>query len=153
MLWPSIDHDRPFLEDTMTKFNSMLSLSALTFAGALFAMPLLSSGAQASVTSDLMQCKFNTKQKVVSCCQRILHDRKRPTWMPGGENACGQASVCIGSSRKGRVSAVAVAQAKPRCFIRIVRERENSRPDEPRQQPRPEREQLRDTPTFTPANN
>lgn len=103
----------------MTKFNATLSLSTLAAVGALMAMPLFAGSANAGATSDLMRCKFNTKQKVVDCCQRILHDQQKPQWLPGGEGNCAAATKCVGTYKSRQVAAIAYVPAKPRCFITI----------------------------------
>jgi hypothetical protein len=100
----------------MTRFQTTLSLSTLSLAGALFAMPLFSGGADASVTSQLLKCQFGTKNKVVSCCKNILHDNQRPEWMSQG-HTCQTIIKCVGGG--GSTYAATYVPANRRCAVYI----------------------------------
>jgi hypothetical protein len=108
------------LEFIMTKTLNVLSLSSLALLGAMFALPVISSDANASATSQLMRCQFNTKQKVVDCCQRVLRDERKPQWMKATGGNCSSAAVCVPGGRQGRAAlSFASAKPKPKCFIKI----------------------------------
>jgi hypothetical protein len=127
------------LEFIMTKTLNLLSLSTLALVGAIFALPAISSDANASATSQLMRCQFNTKQKVVDCCQRVLRDERKPQWMKEASGNCSSAAVCVPGKKQGRspISFVAAKQ-KPKCFIKIRNYDEpikgGESPDTPREQ-------------------
>jgi hypothetical protein len=100
---------------TLSKTIPVASLALLGYA-------LLASSAQASVTSELNKCRYDTKQKVIECCNRVLRDEDKPQWMLESNRNCRSAAVCFGQA-KGGGSPVAIAYvaAKPKkkCFIKI----------------------------------
>ncbi len=77
----------------------------------------LTSGAEASTTSQLNKCRYNDKRQVVECCERILRDEDKPYWMVEGGHNCNSSAVCT-PKRRGFQKA-SFSAAKPRCYIRI----------------------------------
>jgi hypothetical protein len=99
------------MEDKMNK--GQFSLIAATFVGlSAFAMSSLS--AQAGMTEDLGKCRFYEKEKVIACCNRIIHyGKKRPLWMMESESSCQTAAYCV-PKKYGRTYL-----GKPRCYIQV----------------------------------
>ena len=137
MLWSTINHDHNTMETTMTK-NTLFSTAAAALSAAVLAMPLLAGSASASTTSKLMSCQFDTKNKVVDCCQRVLRNEKRPMWMPAGNGGCSTVAKCVGGGKGGKVaiSYVAAPGRKPKCGIYIPPTNDNGgRDDDKRPSP------------------
>jgi hypothetical protein len=109
------------LEFIMNTLQTSLSLSAVAVIGSLLAMPLLTSEANASVTSQLMSCQFNSKQKSVDCCQKILRTQKKPIWMINAGGSCSSAVKCVGGGSRDRAALTAVPNVR-KCRIYILEE-------------------------------
>ena len=130
----------------MTK--TALFTTAAAVSAAVLALPLLASSASASATSKLMSCQFDTKNKVVDCCQRVIRDEKRPMWMPAGNGGCASVAKCVGGGKKPSAVAIAyVPTRKPKCGIYIpqIQDGGGSNDDTPGTPNRPSRQ--------TPGNN
>jgi hypothetical protein len=93
---------------TTFNFSATLVLAALAFA------PQFSATAHAGVTSDLMNCKFNSRQKTVSCCEYSYKVNARPLWLQGSNGSCSTMVKCVGSKGKYLTSA---NYAKPKCYV------------------------------------
>jgi hypothetical protein len=102
----------------MTKFQMTLAALATT----LLAAPMIIAGAEASTTSDLQNCRYDSRQKTIECCDRIIRNVERlPQWWPTGQRNCSTAGVvkCFGGKRRG-LSAVSYSPSRRlRCFIEI----------------------------------
>jgi hypothetical protein len=109
------------LEFIMNTLQTSLSLSAVAVIGSLLAMPLLTSEANASVTSQLMNCQFNTQQKSVDCCQKILRTQKKPIWMINAGGSCSAAVKCVGGGSRGRF-AISAVRTYRKCRVYILDE-------------------------------
>jgi hypothetical protein len=120
---------------TATKFN----LSALAALAVMAIAPQFSGSAQASVTSDLMNCRYNTRQQTINCCEQILKINDRPQWLRSNGGSCAGVVKCV--AVKQTVTYVAAAP-KPKCFIQIPlddNQRSSTPNDNPRQNQRPSR--------------
>jgi hypothetical protein len=95
----------------MTKTFNILSLSTLALVGALFALPAISSDANASATSQLKRCQFNTKQKVIDCCEHVLRTERKPFWIHDARGSCETLAVCTGKRSASR-----------KCWVRYEQE-------------------------------
>jgi hypothetical protein len=95
---------------TTFNFSAALVLAALAFA------PQISGTAQAGVTSDLMNCKYNSRQKTVSCCEYSFKVNTRPLWLQGSNGSCSTMVKCVGS--KGKYSRTANT-AKTKCYVQL----------------------------------
>lgn len=62
-------------------------------AGSVLIAVAMSAPASASVTSKLSQCKANSRNAVVSCCNGIVRARGVPMWLESRDN-CEKAVVC-----------------------------------------------------------
>jgi hypothetical protein len=100
----------------MTKSQNMLSLSTLALVGALFALPAISSDANASATSKLMNCQFNSMQKTIDCCEKVLRKEDKPLWMIGSGTNCKSVAKCFGGGTVNSISYV----PQRRCRIVIL---------------------------------
>jgi hypothetical protein len=114
-----IDHLRSHsnMEWNMKRnFFSTLAASAV-FSG----IAMLSTGAaEASMTSRLHKCQFNTKSQVVNCCERIVK-HKKPFWMAENNGSCNTAAVCITKSVNVSTAITHVAFKTVKvCYIQIV---------------------------------
>jgi hypothetical protein len=98
------------LEDIMTATKTTLSLSALAIAGAVFVIASFSTSAHASVSSDLLNCKYNTKQKTISCCQQVIRGKKLPRWFREASSSCNAVVKCVGGGEQG---------TRNRCYVYI----------------------------------
>jgi hypothetical protein len=115
----TINHDHDIKETTMTK-TTLLAATAATFATALLAIPLLAGSANASVTSKLQNCRYDSREKVISCCEKVVRRGVKPFWMVQAGGTCGSVVVCKGGGKtSGRpVAAISVvAPRKPKCFV------------------------------------
>jgi hypothetical protein len=115
-LLPSIEQDRQHLEVKMNK-STILAVSAASLSAALLSLSLLSAPANASTTSMLMNCKYNTKQKVIDCCQRILRKQPKPIWLEEGSSGCAAVAKC---SKTG--PSHSITYVPQRCYIQIPSE-------------------------------
>ncbi len=107
----------------MTKTTNILSLSALALIGAVFVLPTLSSDANASATSKLLNCNFDSKQQVVDCCKRVLQTEKKPYWLHDAGGSCGAVSICVPVKQTRRfVATHLAAPPKRKCLIKIPSE-------------------------------
>jgi hypothetical protein len=105
----------------MTVFK-LTAAAALAIVGyAAFA-----TSANASVSSELNKCRYNTKSKVINCCERVLRDEQRPLWMIESGDNCRTAAVCF-PSRRGVIKAS--FGGAPNCFIRFRVRDGGSRPN------------------------
>jgi hypothetical protein len=113
------------LEDIMNTLQTSLSLSAVALVGSLLAMPLLTSTANASVTSQLMNCQFNSKQKSIDCCQKILRTQNKPIWMINAGGSCSSVVKCVGGGGAKGPLAVTYVRAPKRCVVYIPNDNGN----------------------------
>jgi hypothetical protein len=108
--------NKPLLkENIMTKLNITLAGAAV----AMLAVPLFAGSASADVTSQLGNCKYNSREKTMNCCNQIIRNADRlPMWWPIEERSCGNAGVvkCVGG-KKTSPSALYIPPKK--CFIVI----------------------------------
>jgi hypothetical protein len=114
---------------TATKFN----LSAAAVLAALAIAPQLSTSAQASVTSDLMNCRYNSRQQTINCCEQILKINDRPQWLRSNGSSCSGVVKCVSGKQKLTYLA---AVPKPRCYVEIPSD-DNQRSSTPNDNPRP----------------
>jgi hypothetical protein len=91
----------------MTKFTKTFSLSAIAVSVGFFAIPLLTGGAHASMTSELQRCQSNSSVKVLSCCNTATRDNK-PLWMRESGANC-EALVTCAHNRRDK-----------RCYVKIL---------------------------------
>jgi hypothetical protein len=106
------------LEDIMTATQTNFSLSALAIVGAAFGIAILSTSAHASVTSDLLNCKYNTKQKTISCCQQVIRGKTLPRWFKEANSSCSTVVKCGYGGSEG--SSPTGGQGKrSKCFVYI----------------------------------
>jgi hypothetical protein len=88
--------------------------ASLTLAAGLFAIPMLSVPAQADITAQLQNCRFNTYSKTVQCCNYIIKAAERtPIWWPTENRSCNTPGL-IKCARTTYSTA-----AKPRCYINV----------------------------------
>lgn len=97
------------------KTNSGMTFTALAMVGAFMALPMLVGEAQASTTSKLMNCRFDTRQKVMDCCQRVLRTETRPYWISSGSGACSGAVQCYGGGNRQSYA----SNTRRRCYIAL----------------------------------
>jgi hypothetical protein len=114
-----------FPEIIMNTFQTSLSLSAVAVIGSLLAMPLLTSEANASVTSQLMNCQFNSKQKSIDCCQKILRSEKKPIWMVNAGGSCSSVVKCVGGGNAPRPLSITYVPKPKKCIVYIPDENGN----------------------------
>lgn len=105
------------MENIMTRIQSGTTLIALSLTGAILALPLLVGDAKASTTSKLLNCRYDTRQKVMDCCQRVLRTESRPYWISSGTGSCGSVVKCVGGGKKATYATV--ANKPKRCSIVI----------------------------------
>jgi hypothetical protein len=98
------------MEDNMTATKTTLSLSALVIAGVICAVASLTTQAQASVTSQLLNCKYNTKQKTIACCQQVIRANTPPRWYIEAGRSCNAVAKCVGGGD---------GPTRNRCYIYI----------------------------------
>lgn len=114
---------------TATKFN----LSATLVLAALAIAPQFIGSAKAGVTSDLMNCKYNSRQQTINCCEQILKINERPQWLLSNGGSCTGVVKCVAAKQK--ITYIAAAP-KPKCFIQIPHD-DNQRTSRPNDNPRP----------------
>jgi hypothetical protein len=118
---------------------------SLAAAFAIVGYAAFTSGADASTTSQLNKCRYNTKRQVVECCERILRDENKPYWMVEGGHNCNSAAKCTKKSYGTKETfAIAYVPKKPKlkCFIDMHGGDDNDggyNPQEPKQPERPQR--------------
>lgn len=93
---------------TTFNFSATVLLATLAFAPQFFG------SAQAGVTSDLLNCKYNSRQKTVSCCEHTLKVNTRPLWLQGSNGSCSTMVKCVASKGKYLTTA---SNAKPKCYV------------------------------------
>jgi hypothetical protein len=104
------------------------TFASLTLAAGLFAIPMLSVPAQADITAQLQNCRFNTYSKTVQCCNQIIKAAERvPIWWPTENRSCGTNVV------KCAKTTYSIA-AKPRCYINVFFDDSNDGGNNPRRQ-------------------
>jgi hypothetical protein len=91
-------------------------ISCATLIAAALSLPMMLADAQASTTSKLANCKANSKQKVIACCEKTVEDHKRPYWMSKGQNACTAAVVC---SKSNKLTLTHVTAPTLVCYVSI----------------------------------
>jgi uncharacterized membrane protein len=134
------------MEIIMTKIQSGLTLTALALTGAFLALPLLVGDAKASTTSKLMNCRYDSRQKVMDCCQRVLRTESKPYWISSGAGSCSSVVKCVGGGKKTTYGVTASVANKPkRCFVAIPNENSGGRNSSTEAQP----EQKPMTPTHS----
>ena len=108
------------------------TLSASVLLAALIVVPQLSGSANASTTSDLMKCNYNTRLQTINCCEHILKTNETPQWMQSSGGSCTAAVKCVGGKKQ---FATLAAKAKPKCYVQIQYEDNQRSPPtgEPRQ--------------------
>jgi hypothetical protein len=101
----------------MTKLNFTL----IALAATVMAAPLLAGNANASVTSKLGKCKFDSRDKTMNCCDQIMKQAKNaPMWWPTESRSCSSAGVVVCSGgKRGRNGIAAVAVRKPKCWVQV----------------------------------
>ncbi len=128
----------------MTQIQFGLTLTALALTGAFLALPLLVGDAKASTTSKLLSCRYDTRHKVMDCCQRVLRTESKPYWISSGTGSCSSVVRCAGG---GKYGATALIVKKPkRCYVAIPNE--DSHGDNSSAEVQPER-----TPTPRPSKD
>jgi hypothetical protein len=100
----------------MTNFKSIALLGAVAATTTLFALPLFSGAAEASMTSRLNHCRFDTKSKALDCCEDITKNKK-PLWMRENNLSCQQAVVCTPRQKKQSITYVAAPDLS--CYVQI----------------------------------
>jgi hypothetical protein len=106
----------------MNKLQTSLSFSAVVVAGALFALPALTSAANASVTSNLMNCKYNSKQKTISCCQQVIRSKQLPQWFQNAGGSCSAVVKCVGGGgNQNNITFIATPRTR-KCYVYIPNE-------------------------------
>jgi hypothetical protein len=104
------------MEYIMKKIQTGMTLTAFAMVGAFLALPLLVGDAKANATSKLMNCRYDTRQKVMDCCQRVLRTESKPYWISSGLGSCSGAVRCVGGGKKPTYATIAAIKPK-RCFI------------------------------------
>jgi hypothetical protein len=132
------------MENIMTKIQSGLTLTALALTGAFLALPLLVGDAKASTTSKLMNCRYDSRQKVMDCCQRVLRTESKPYWISSGTGSCSSVVKCVGGGKYGATASI--VNKPKRCFVVIPNE--DSHGDNSSAEAQPER-----TPTPRPSKD
>ncbi len=100
--------------------STMINTHKFTAAAALGAaamLSMLSFGGSAEAAQSLSSCKGATASKVISCCEKMVKENGRPTWMIETKTSCHQAAVCKGGSGPSPLALVVVAK---RCYLRTV---------------------------------
>jgi hypothetical protein len=97
----------------MSNFKVSRSTLAVATLLGLGALGFSSLSAHADVTGQLMQCKTFSKQKVISCCDRIIKYNKKPIWMIENNQSCHTAVKCI--LKKPSITYV----RKPLCYVDV----------------------------------
>jgi hypothetical protein len=98
------------LEIIMTR-----TFASLTLAAGLFAIPMLSVPAQADITAQLQNCRFNTYSKTVQCCNQIIKAAERvPIWWPTENRSCSTPGVV-----KCTTTTYGTAANQRRCYINV----------------------------------
>jgi hypothetical protein len=104
------------METTMNISATTFNFSAILVLAALAIAPQFSTPAQASVTSDLLNCRYNSRQQTVNCCEYILKTNQRPQWMQSGNGSCSSVVKCVG----GKLGRAAIAvNLKSKCYVQI----------------------------------
>jgi hypothetical protein len=104
----------------MTKtFNPRNILIASTIA-AFGVLALAATSAEASVASNMQNCKASSKKIVIDCCEQHVRDLgHRPKWMVQSGLSCRTAAKCVSAGSSGPIAISYVAD-KPRikkCYI------------------------------------
>jgi hypothetical protein len=117
------------LEDNMTNFQSLLTLTAIVASTTLLALSTFSTSAEASMTSRLNSCRFDSKARTLDCCEEITRNKK-PLWMREGNLSCQQAVVCTPKKKKTAITYVAAPDYG--CYVKIpVNNRQGSSNGQP----------------------
>jgi uncharacterized membrane protein len=104
----------------VTKIQTGLTLTALAVTAAFIVLPSLVTDAKASTTSQLLNCRYDTRQKVMDCCQHVLRTNTRPYWISSGAGSCSAVAKCVGGGKQPTSYAAAVVPPKAKkCFIAI----------------------------------
>lgn len=123
----------------MTNRTQILSLSAAAMIAGFLALPLVSSGAEASTTSRLMHCASNSKIKTIDCCESVVSGSV-PLWMRSSGRNCAAVVSCSGSkTKKGpNVSTVAAVAPKkvPVCQVVVFQQEGPNDRDIPQPEPK-----------------
>jgi hypothetical protein len=114
----------------MTKFQMTMAAAAAS----LIAIPMFAASANASVTSQLGNCKYNSKEKTMNCCNQIIRNADRlPMWWPTEQRSCNSAGVvkCNGGSKGKTYALTYVPASKPKCYVEILIDNSNDGSDTP----------------------
>ncbi len=104
----------------MTRIQTGQTLTALVLTTAFLVLPSLLNGAKASTTSQLLNCRYDTRQKVMDCCQRVLRTNTRPYWISSGAGSCSAVISCVGGGKQPTTYAATVVPPNPKkCFVYI----------------------------------
>jgi hypothetical protein len=110
----------------MTRNTNMIALAAGMFFMA--ATGFFATVSEAS-TGNVLNCKGNSRDKVVDCCQQIVR-KKKPVWMVEARQSCGTAAVCSAKSIKG-TSITHVTKPKKVLVCSIAMSDKPDKPDKP----------------------
>lgn len=125
----------------MTRKTNMIALAAGMFFVA--ATGFFATAAEAA-TGNVLNCKANSRAKVIECCQEIVK-RKRPVWMQQSQTSCGSAASC-GYKTVGGNTVTHVTKPKKVLVCSIVRQSKPDKPNRPDKPDRPDTPDDDDTP-------
>lgn len=107
----------------MTNIYVSYKTIAVAAVVAFGAIAFSSISAQANTTDRLLQCQSSSKDRVVSCCETVMHREKRPLWFTENYRSCKTAVTCkAAKAPQGQIALTFVA-AQPKkklCSIDIV---------------------------------
>ena len=82
----------------MSKFNNTPTFTAAAFgAAALFSVLSFVSSAEAA---NILSCKGATASTVKSCCEQLVAEKGRPSWMVQSGSTCSSLVVCTKKSER-----------------------------------------------------
>lgn len=116
----------------MTRKSNMIALAAgmvfVTTAGFF----VTSAGAS---TSNVLDCRTNTRSAVIDCCQQIVR-KKRPIWMMNTGASCSTAASC--SSKTVKSSAITHVEKPKKVLVCSIHRVDPNKPDKPDKPDRPD---------------
>ncbi len=119
-------------------FASRKTITA-AFLMAVGLIAISNSTAQANTATKLSQCRAFTKEKVVKCCEHIIHLEKKPIWFTENNLSCNTAVVCTGRKQQqpaalaqevAPVAQALVLNPKPRggCYFEMPNDSNQGKP-------------------------
>lgn len=99
----------------MSKYLSTRSVFAATLS-VIAGIAISAGAANASVTSQLGKCKFNSRDETVHCCSLIIKNQDKPWWFKENFSSCEAAVACQGGGYSKASSGKRV------CWVRMYDE-------------------------------